>query len=120
MAIMNNPDTIVKEVRKSAEVTVVALSGDVDLHHAPALHSALVEIANSRPKRLIVDLAEVPYMDSSGLGTLVEILRRVKAYKGSLTLVGLKPRVRSVFEITKLDQFFTIRDSEAEAEASDP
>ncbi|MCZ6683868.1 MAG: STAS domain-containing protein [Planctomycetota bacterium] len=112
---MDDTPNIVKEVRKSETATVVALSGDVDLHHAPTLHATLVDIANGRPKRLIVNLEEVPYMDSSGVGTLVEILRRVTAYKGTMALVGLNPRVRSVFEITKLDKFFTICDTEQEA-----
>ncbi len=112
---MDDTPNIVKEVRKSETATVVALSGDVDLHHAPTLHATLVNIANGRPKRLIVNLEEVPYMDSSGVGTLVEILRRVTAYKGTMALIGLNPRVRSVFEITKLDKFFTICDTEQEA-----
>jgi len=105
----------VKDIRRSAEVTVVTLSGDIDLHHAPALHSALLDIAEARPRRLIVDLSDVPYMDSSGVGTLVYILRRVNTYQGKMALVGMNSRVRSVFEITKLDQFFTIRNTEAEA-----
>jgi len=105
----------VKEIRRNPDATVVMLAGDVDLHHAPALHSALLDISEARPKRLIVDLTDVPYMDSSGVGTLVYILRRVNNYKGKMALVGMNNRVRSVFEITKLDQFFTIRDTEAEA-----
>lgn len=115
MTIMDSSSNVVREVRKTGEATVVALTGDVDLHHAPALHATLVDIANGRPKCLIIDLADVPYMDSSGVGTLVEILRRVTAYSGRMALVGLNQRVRSVFEITKLDQFFTIRDTEREA-----
>ncbi len=112
--MMDSPDSVVKEVRKSDAATVVALTGDVDLTHAPALHATLVEIASRRPKCLIVDLGEVPYMDSSGVGTLVEILRRVTSYKGRMALVRLNPRVRSVFEITKLDKFFTICETEQE------
>jgi anti-sigma B factor antagonist len=107
--------SLVRDVRKAAEGTVVVLSGDVDLHHSPALHAALVEVAGNRPKRLMLDLSGVPYMDSSGVGTLVEVFRRVTAYKGKMVLFGLNPRVRSVFEITKLDRFFTICESEAQA-----
>ena len=105
----------VKDIRKGSDATVVTLSGDIDLHHAPALHSALLDVSEARPRRIIIDLTEVPYMDSSGVGTLVYILRRVNTYQGKMALVGMNSRVRSVFEITKLDQFFTIRDTEAEA-----
>ena len=104
-------NNLVKEVRKTGEAFIVVLAGDVDLHHSPDLHARLVEIAGERPKRLLLDLSAVPYMDSSGVGTLVEVFRRVTAYKGKLVLFGLTDRVRSVFEITKLDRFFTIRET---------
>ncbi|HWL94297.1 MAG TPA: STAS domain-containing protein [Phycisphaerae bacterium] len=99
---------VVKSVRKTDGGTVIELAGDIDLHRAPALHAALVDVANERPKRLILDLSQVPYMDSSGVGTLVEVFRRVTKYDGKFVLCGLNPRVKSVFEITKLDKFFTI------------
>lgn len=101
-------NNLVKGIQKSAEATIVVLAGDVDLRHSPALHAALVEVANERPKRLVLNLTDVPYMDSSGVGTLVEVFRRVNKYDGKLVLCGLTARVRSVFEITKLDRFFSI------------
>ena len=54
-------------------------------------------------------------MDSSGIGTLVEVFRRVNAYKGQLALCGMNDRVHGVFEITKLDKFFKIFATESEA-----
>jgi anti-sigma B factor antagonist len=108
-------NNLVKEVRKAPDFTIVVLSGDIDLHHSPALHSALVEVTTGRPKKLMLDLREVPYMDSSGVGTMVEVFRRVTAYKGKMVLFGLNPRVRSVFEITKLDRFFTLCETEEQA-----
>ncbi len=111
----DKPHNLIRDVRTSSEATVVFLGGDVDLHHSPSLHAALVELANGRPKRLVVDLREVPYIDSSGVGTLVEIFRRVSSYKGKMILCGLGERVRGVFEITKLDRFFTICENEEQA-----
>ena len=110
-------ESIVKAVRRLPEGTVISLIGDVDLHHAPALHAMLVQVAGERPARFILDFREVPYIDSSGVGTLVEVFRRVSAYKGKMALYGLNDRVRSVFEITKLDRFFTICKDETEAGA---
>lgn len=110
-----NDKSLVRDIRKAEAGTVVVLTGDVDLHHSPALHATLVEVAGGRPKRLMLDLSDVPYMDSSGVGTLVEVFRRVSAYKGKMILFGMTSRVRSVFEITKLDRFFTICDSEEQA-----
>lgn len=110
-----NTENLVKDVRTADGATVVALSGDVDLHHSPALHATLVQLAGDRPRRLMIDMSEVPYIDSSGIGTFVEVYRRVAAYKGKMVFFGLNDRVKSVFEITKLDKFFTICDSEAQA-----
>ena len=110
-----NPDNLIRDVRNNPNATIVVLSGDVDLHHSPDLHAALVDITNTRPKRLVLNLTDVPYMDSSGVGTFVEVFRRVSAYKGKMILCGLSGRVRSVLEITKLDRFFTICETEEQA-----
>ena len=105
----------VKEVRRAGRDTVVVLVGMVDLHHTPDVHEALVTVCEQRPRQLVINLTEVSYMDSSGIGTLVEVFRRVNAYKGKLALCGLNERVHSVFEITKLDKFFRIFATEQEA-----
>ncbi|GMU34030.1 MAG: hypothetical protein AMXMBFR20_19020 [Planctomycetia bacterium] len=115
MKMATNTNNLVKEVRKAPEATIVSLEGDVDLHHSPALHAALVEVAGERPKRLVLDMSGVPYIDSSGVGTFVEVFRRVTAYKGKMIFFGLNDRVRSVFEITKLDKFFVICQNEDQA-----
>ena len=105
----------VKEIRREGEAVVVTLAGEIDLHHAPEVHKELVEVCRVKPARLVINLGDVGHMDSSGIGTLVELFRRVNAYRGELILCGMNERVRSVFEITKLDHFFSICDTEAEA-----
>lgn len=110
-----NSTQLVKDIRRTPDGTIAVLSGDVDLHQSPALHAALVELTGERPKRLMLDLTEVPYIDSSGIGTFVEVFRRVSSYKGKMVFFGLNSRVRSVFEITKLDKFFTLCESESQA-----
>jgi len=114
----SNPGSNVKEVRSTGDALVVVLEGEIDMHHTPGVHKALVETYSKQPKRMVINLAEVSYMDSSGIGTLVEVLRKVKSYRGKLVLCGLSERVQSVFEITKLDQFFTIVKTEEEALSS--
>ncbi|MFQ5411734.1 MAG: STAS domain-containing protein [Phycisphaerae bacterium] len=110
-----NSNNLVKDVHKTSDSTIVILDGEVDMRRSPDLHAALVDVANDRPKKLILNLSAVPYMDSSGVGTLVEVYRRVSGYEGKFILFGLTHRVRSVFEITKLDRFFTICETEEEA-----
>ena len=110
--------TRVKEVRREGDAAIVAARGEIDLRHSPEFHRALIELCEERPRLLVIHLGEVTYMDSSGVGTLVEIFRRTREYGGRMVLVAPTERVRGVFEITKLDQFFTIVESEADALAA--
>jgi anti-sigma B factor antagonist len=96
------------KITSEAGVTLVQPAGEIDLQHSPTLRTTLLSLAERKPPRVIVDLAAVTYVDSSGVGTLVEFKRRLERGGGRVILAGLQPRVRSVFEITKLDQFFTI------------
>ncbi|MFO0839885.1 MAG: STAS domain-containing protein [Phycisphaerae bacterium] len=96
-------------------VSVATLRGDIDLQSSPMLREELLELLESGIKRLIIDLAGVGYMDSSGVGTLVDLKRRVERVGGGVALVAPQPRVRNVFEITRLDRFFKIVDTLDEA-----
>ena len=108
-------DNCVKDIRRQDKMVVVELTGEIDLHHTPEVHKALVAVCQEKPARLVINLKEVSYIDSSGIGTLVEVFRRVNGYQGELSLCCLNERVYGVFEITKLDHFFKICESEAEA-----
>lgn len=95
---------------------IVNLAGEIDLRSSPNLRTELLQLSERKPARVIINLEGVNYVDSSGVGTLVEFKRRSeRGGGGRVVLVGLQPRVRSVFEITKLDQFFTIAGSLDEA-----
>ena len=94
---------------------MVLLSGDVDMHHTPHVHREIIGLCDRRPEPLVIDLQEVVYIDSSGVGMLVEIFRRVRSYGGSLRLCGLGRQVLGVFEITRLDKFFSIYPGQLEA-----
>ncbi|MBN1513933.1 MAG: STAS domain-containing protein [Phycisphaerae bacterium] len=104
-----------KEMRQVGSTTVVVPSGEVDLQRSPELYREMMAICRTRPPRLVVDLRQVSYMDSSGVSTLVEVFRSVNAYGGVLVLLAPTERVRAMFQIAKLDQFFTIVDTEKEA-----
>ena len=104
-----------KETRQVGSTTMVVPAGEVDLQRAPGLYQELMTVCREKPPRLVIDLREVSYMDSSGVSTLVEVFRSVNAYGGTLVLLSPTDRVRGMFQIAKLDQFFTIMDSEEEA-----
>lgn len=94
--------------RREGDDVHVRVAGEVDLHTSPVLRERLLALLDHGPQRVIVDLSEVAYVDSSGVGTLVELKRRLDRSGGRVVLVGMQPRVRSVFEITRLDRFFTV------------
>ena len=82
--------------------------GDIDLARAPGLRTHLVAALDGRPDRLVVDLSQVEYMDSSGVATLIEAMQVARNRGSRLLLCGLRDRVRSILEIARLDMIFTI------------
>ena len=87
---------------------VVPLKGEIDLHVSPTVTVALNEVIDKKTERLVVDLSEVSYIDSAGLASLIQAMQKVEAYGGKFVLAGLQETVRSIFEISRLDQVFQI------------
>lgn len=95
-------------VREIDGGVVLSPIGDVDMSRSPALRDAIKRSHAASPGKLVVDLAAVGYMDSSGLATLVEAMKLCRGSGARLVLCAMNPRVRAIFEIAKLDQYFTI------------
>jgi anti-anti-sigma factor len=92
------------------------VQGEIDLHNSPDLRTVIFHLLTRHPvKRLILNLSQVPYMDSSAVAVLVESVRRLKATGGKICLTGLQPRVQGLLEIARLVTIFTIAKDEAEA-----
>lgn len=87
---------------------ILPLEGEIDLHVSPQISSSLGALIKEKPKKLIVDLSKVSYIDSSGLALLIEGMQNVEAYGGMFALAGLQESVRPIFEIARLDQIFRI------------
>ncbi len=98
--------------------TVVAIRGEVDVHTAPRLRAYFVDLVNSGCHHLVVDLDGVGFIDSTGLGVLVGVLKRVRGEGGSLRLVFTHERILKIFRITGLNNVFSVHASIAEATAS--
>lgn len=107
---------VVRRVRELAgNVVVLSLSGDVDLNASPALRQDLLSVADAKPSKVVLEMAGVSYMDSSGISALVELMQRLKRSRGDLVLCALAPRVRGILDTARLDKVFTIKLTEAEA-----
>jgi anti-sigma B factor antagonist len=87
---------------------VLALKGEIDLHVSPSVTASLDSMIEKKPERLVVDLSGVTYIDSAGLAALIQAMQRVEGYGGKFLLAGLQETVRSIFEISRLDQVFQI------------
>jgi anti-sigma B factor antagonist len=97
-----------------ASYRVLPLEGEIDLHLSPEVNQALQELIKEQPQKLLVDLTNVSYIDSSGLAVLLEGMRNVESYGGKLYLVGMQDSLRPVFESSRLDHVFRIeRDADA-------
>ncbi len=87
---------------------VLPLEGEIDLHVSPTVTASLNAMIEKKPKRLVVDLSQVTYIDSAGLAAFIEAMQKVEGYGGKFALAGLQETVRSIFEISRLDQVFQI------------
>jgi len=94
--------------RRADGVIVVAPSGEVDVTTQPLLQAELRKIQAEKPKKLVVNLAEVPYMDSSGVATLVQAMQASRKQNTILVICNLQDRVRTILHIAKLDSFFSV------------
>ena len=103
------------QVRRQGDTAIISVSGEVDLYTSPEVRKAITQQSGKKVPLIVVNLAEVEYMDSSGVATLVEGMQLTGKYKGDFRLVGLQPSVREVFELARLDRVFSIFDNEDQA-----
>jgi anti-sigma B factor antagonist len=106
------------EERQIQGVPALIISGEVDLQHSPDLRAALRVHSKARRPVLLVDFANVTYLDSSGLATLVEYYQTSRQFGGKIALYNLAPRIRNVLEIARLDRIFSVYPDEASALSS--
>jgi anti-sigma B factor antagonist len=85
---------------------ILPLHGEIDLNVSPQLATTFNEMVQTKPPKVVVDLTNVTYIDSSGLAVLIVGMQQVKEYGGKFALVGVQHDVRSILETARLDQFF--------------
>ena len=89
--------------------------GEIDINTSPSVKKQFDKLISSKTPKIVVNLTKVTYVDSSGLATLVEILKNMRSYGGKLRLSNMSSKVKSLFEITKLEKLFEIIATEEEA-----
>jgi anti-sigma B factor antagonist len=112
------PEFAVTEHPIDGERHVLAVRGEIDLFTAPELKQVLAESIEAGRVRIIVDLTETTFLDSTALGVLIGAVKRLRSRDGALAIVNVDENITKTFEITGLDQIFTILPSrEAAVEA---
>ena len=103
-------------VRNVGDVTIVDISGRIALgDESAALRDLITELLSKGERKIILDLADVNYIDSSGLGALVSSFATARRQGGELKLVKLSDKVDDLMEVTRLYTVFDIADNEEEA-----
>jgi anti-anti-sigma factor len=110
-------DEPVVGVEERGDAVLVRLAGELDLYNAHVVRDALLEASAHSPERLVVDLSEVLFMDSTVLGVLIESRSRLANRRGFL-LVAPGVETRRALEISGLDKHFAVHASLAEALAT--
>lgn len=96
--------------REEDGVVIVTLSGRIDTEGAKELETAIQNVIQSGKTKIVLDIAEVRYINSSALRILADALTYNREHHGDLHLVGISPRIRRVFEIIGFDKFFHFHD----------
>lgn len=97
--------------RTVGDYVVVEVGGEIDVYTAPQLRESLVALSERGQHKIVVDMANVEFLDSTGLGVLVGALKRAKAREGQLRLVSSQERILKIFRITGLEKVFDIHDA---------
>jgi anti-sigma B factor antagonist len=116
-----SPEFAISEQPIDGERHVLAVRGEIDLFTAPELKQVLAESIEAGRIRIIVDLTDTTFLDSTALGVLIGAVKRLRSRDGGLAIVNIDENIAKTFEITGLDQIFTIVPTRDQAiEAIDP
>jgi anti-sigma B factor antagonist len=109
---------IIRIEEKGAVVIIEVKEERLDAHNSGELKTQMLGLFEEGKHNLVVDLQEVRFVDSSGLGALVSGFKNASARNGNLKLCSLQPQVKSMFELTRLHRVFEIFPGVQEALAS--
>jgi anti-sigma B factor antagonist len=104
------------QIVEEANHTVCRPVGELDAYTVPTFREALSELATVR--RLLIDLSEVPFMDSAGLGALIGGIRRAREAEGEVSVACNRPTLTRLLQTTGFDRIVPVTDTVEEAAAA--
>ncbi|MGM8366588.1 STAS domain-containing protein [Virgibacillus sp. W0181] len=99
------------DIVDDSDRSLVNLSGELDVYTAPQLKETLLPITTKEKHFVEVNLAEITYMDSTGLGIFISALKNTKEHNGHLKLINPQERVARLFRITGLNEIMDLQDT---------
>jgi anti-sigma B factor antagonist len=102
-------------LRKSGDVVVVDVEGQLIVGNRQELKQKLLDELEKGERKFLIDFAQTGYIDSSGLGVLVSLSKKIREHGGELRLANLNDDLQTLFELTKLDTLFQIAESRERA-----
>ncbi|MFZ5974561.1 MAG: STAS domain-containing protein [Bacillota bacterium] len=90
------------------DALMASLKGDIDIYAAPELKEKLAIMIETHRSDIIIDCKDLNYIDSTGLGALVALLKKAKDYDKGIRIINLKPYIRKLFTITGLEKIFSM------------
>jgi len=103
------------DVKKHGDVTVIDVEGQLIVGNRQELKQKVLEELENGARKFLIDFSNTGYIDSSGLGVLVSLSKKIREQGGELRLANLNEDLRTLFELTKLDTLFHIASSREEA-----
>jgi anti-sigma B factor antagonist len=102
-------------VKKANDVTIFEVEGTLIVGNRQELKQKVLEELEAGARKVLVDFDKTTYIDSSGLGVLVSLAKKIRESGGDLRLANLNDDLQTLFELTKLDTLFQISESRARA-----
>lgn len=103
------------KIEAAGDVVVVAVLGQLVVGNRQEFKQAVLDEVERGARRILIDFSETGYVDSSGLGALVSLNKRLREAGGELRLAALNDDMRTLFELTRLDTLFRLYGTRAEA-----
>jgi anti-sigma B factor antagonist len=94
--------------RSLGDICILEIEGEIDAEHSAQLKSAIAKARKDLRKHFILDFNRVSFIDSTGLGVLISLMRHLRENGGELRITGIVDEVRSIFEITRLFKVFEL------------
>jgi len=100
------------------DVIILMPKGDINIDSSPRLLEAFEELYSKGQRKLVLDFQDVNYIDSFGLGTLIQIQQKLSQNKGHLAFANMAEKIKYVFEISKINLMLSIFNEQNDAVAS--